>query len=195
MENTELKSKKRKRKHTSELVQAKIPSTQENDAQNVLPSLNGTAKSEPHKKMKKKHGHQDKPELLDQTTSKLFRGSATIVTALEDASVEEGKEEEEEVDTAVLALDDVLQNSDDVGDTPLASVAEKEGLTTTPTMNTKDASTKIDVPSATALSLPSTGSDPTTFKDLKLSSKTMQAISEMNFENMTEIQSRGIPPL
>ena len=51
------------------------------------------------------------------------------------------------------------------------------------------------MPSASTLSLPSTGSDPQSFKDLNLSSKTMLAIADMKFEKMTEIQKRGIPPL
>lgn len=190
MENNELKSKKRKRKHGSELVEAKAPSTQENDAQNILPSVNGTAKSEPHKKKKKKHGHQDKTEMLDESTLKPFRGSARKATSVEGAPMEEGKEEE---DTAVLASGDAHRDTDDVGDVLSESVAEEEETTATPTTNGNDAST--DVPSAAALSLPSTGSDPKTFRDLNLSSKTIQAIADMNFEKMTEIQERALPPL
>ena len=45
------------------------------------------------------------------------------------------------------------------------------------------------------LSLPSIGPDPTKFSELQLSSKTMQAISDMKFETMTEVQQRSIPPL
>ena len=52
-----------------------------------------------------------------------------------------------------------------------------------------------DLPSTSALSLPATGSNPIKFADLNLSGKTMQAIDDMNFESMTEIQQRGIPPL
>lgn len=52
-----------------------------------------------------------------------------------------------------------------------------------------------DIPSTTSLSLPSTGPVPQKFSDLNLSSKTMQAIEEMKFETMTEIQQKGIPPL
>lgn len=36
---------------------------------------------------------------------------------------------------------------------------------------------------------------PQKFSELKLSEKTMQGIQDMGFENMTEIQRRGIPPL
>ncbi|KAH8693559.1 putative ATP-dependent RNA helicase [Talaromyces proteolyticus] len=53
-----------------------------------------------------------------------------------------------------------------------------------------------DLPSANAVSLPQTDdSIPTKFADLKLSEKTMEAIKEMGFETMTEIQQRAIPPL
>lgn len=51
------------------------------------------------------------------------------------------------------------------------------------------------LPSTSALSLPPSGPDPHKFSDLNLSSKTMQAIEDMKFETMTEIQQRGIPPL
>ena len=46
------------------------------------------------------------------------------------------------------------------------------------------------------LSLPRTGDDPKFFTDLDLSRKTMQAITDdMKFTEMTEIQQRSIPPL
>lgn len=51
-----------------------------------------------------------------------------------------------------------------------------------------------DLPSG-AVSLPVTGAEPHKFSDLNLSQKTMQAIDDMKFETMTEIQRRGIPPL
>ncbi|MCJ1426112.1 ATP-dependent RNA helicase ddx18 [Sticta canariensis] len=64
-----------------------------------------------------------------------------------------------------------------------------------PAQNDADDSTRPGLPSASSLSLPSTGKDPKRFSDLSLSSKTMQAIEDMKFETMTEIQQRGIPPL
>ena len=51
------------------------------------------------------------------------------------------------------------------------------------------------LPSQNTLGLPATGPDPTKFSELNLSSKTMQAIEDMKFDTMTEIQQRGIPPL
>lgn len=53
-----------------------------------------------------------------------------------------------------------------------------------------------DLPTESTLSLPGTDSVPANFSDLKLSEKTMKAITEdMKFTTMTEIQQRGIPPL
>ncbi|PMD23635.1 putative ATP-dependent RNA helicase [Hyaloscypha hepaticicola] len=49
--------------------------------------------------------------------------------------------------------------------------------------------------SGTELSLPNTGTQSQKFSELNLSEKTMKAIQDMKFENMTEIQQRGIPPL
>lgn len=51
------------------------------------------------------------------------------------------------------------------------------------------------LPSDTVLALPSVGPEPQKFSELNLSSKTMQAIEDMKFDTMTEIQRRGIPPL
>ncbi|KAA6414236.1 MAG: ATP-dependent RNA helicase HAS1 [Lasallia pustulata] len=53
---------------------------------------------------------------------------------------------------------------------------------------------QLNLPSTSTLSLPATGSTPVKFTDLDLSSKTMQAIDDMKFGTMTEIQQRGIPP-
>ena len=51
------------------------------------------------------------------------------------------------------------------------------------------------LPGAGVLSLPNAGVSGQKFSDLNLSEKTMRAIADMKFENMTEIQQRGIPPL
>lgn len=199
MENTELNSKKRKRKHAIEVVEAEVPKIQANDALNVVPSVNGTAKSEPHKKKKKKHRHQDKAKLLDGTILKPIDGALKKENAVELAP-KEGTEEGDEI--AVLAPGDALRDGNDAGDAALKpGIEEVEGLMNMVTdMNTDrnehpTGRTDRDVPSTSTLSLPSTGSDPKCFEDLNLSSKTMQAIADMKFEKMTEIQQRGIPPL
>ena len=52
-----------------------------------------------------------------------------------------------------------------------------------------------DLPTDNLPSLPGVEAGPQKFSELSLSEKTMQAIEEMKFETMTEIQQRGIPPL
>jgi len=52
-----------------------------------------------------------------------------------------------------------------------------------------------DLPSALGVSLPGQDALPEKFTDINLSDKTLKALADMKFENMTEIQARGIPPL
>jgi ATP-dependent RNA helicase DDX18/HAS1 len=53
----------------------------------------------------------------------------------------------------------------------------------------------IDLPSAASVALPSIGNEPTRFKELGLSERTMKAIDEeLKYETMTEIQAKSIPP-
>ncbi|KAF2211708.1 hypothetical protein CERZMDRAFT_22744, partial [Cercospora zeae-maydis SCOH1-5] len=52
-----------------------------------------------------------------------------------------------------------------------------------------------DLPSAVGVSLPSTSEEPKKFSEMNLSEKTMRAINDMKFENMTEIQRRAMGPL
>ena len=193
MENAEHKSKKRKRKHTTEVVETELPAIPGNDGRNVLPSANGTAKFEPHKKSKKKHKDQDKVDLQAEKPSKVFSDRPTEADVAEEDPIEELKEEDQ---TAVLASHDALgeENHVEVASLETEPGAEEETLATMIT-DGNDAPADTDVPSASGLKLPSTDSDPKNFKDLNLSSKTMQAIADMKFETMTEIQQRGIPPL
>merc|ERR1711939_180540 len=67
------------------------------------------------------------------------------------------------------------------------------------TVNTVNGTTEItatsDLPTDTVPSLPGTNTTPQKFSDLSLSERTMEALKEMSFTTMTEIQQRGIPPL
>lgn len=58
-----------------------------------------------------------------------------------------------------------------------------------------DAAQSADLPAGMDVSLPTLDAEPQKFAELKLSDKTLEAIKEMGFENMTEIQRRGIPAL
>ena len=187
MESPELKSRKRKRKHASEVAEAEEPAIPAKDARN------GTPKSEPSKKKKKKHGDQDIADIPEENRSKpVIDGSRKAIPV--DADPTEKAEEEDR--TATLASGDALGEENDVEAPSLSSGSEKEEDTlTTSARNGDDALADTDAPFASTLKLPSTGSDPQSFKDLNLSSKTMQAIADMKFDKMTEIQQRGIPPL
>lgn len=78
-----------------------------------------------------------------------------------------------------------------------AAGALEEGVQVTEdveTDGTNGASVR-DLPTNIAATLPQTEDNPQKFTELNLSDKTMKAIDDMKFENMTEIQQRGIPPL
>ena len=193
MENAELKSKKRKRKY---LADAPILATQGNGDRPVLSSVNETTKSEPHKQKKKKHRHQDRPNFPRTDLSESDHDDRRKANTVHGDQVEEGQERDEEF---VLASDNTLRDVNDAADDGSLGPwqnKEKEEETSTARMTDKsDSPPDTDMPSASALELPPTNSDPKDFKDLKLSDKTMQAIADMKFEKMTEIQQRGIPPL
>ena len=191
MEKGELKSKKRKRKHASEGVEAAIPTSQVIDSLNVLPSVNGTTQSEPHRKRKQKHRHQEKISMLESSLSKPVDEATRQVNTGEPRAVEH----EDDDETAVLTAGDAPGDENQIRDASSEPGTEEEEVPATIVTGKNMVPTDTDMPATSALSLPSTGSDPKSFKDLNLSSKTMQAISDMKFENMTEIQQRGIPPL
>ena len=95
MENTELKSKKRKRKrnHASAVEE---PAAKSNDALEVLPSVNGPAKSETQKKSKKrKRDHNDSADSKQHVVVPATDGKLEEEDAVEDVLVEQENEEEE----------------------------------------------------------------------------------------------------
>ena len=190
-ENGELKSKKRKRKHVSDRVEAAIPTTQVKDSLNTLPSVNGTTKSELHRKRKKKHKHQENSPVLESSLAEPVDEAPRQVNTGEPRAVEH----EDEDETAVLALGDALGDENQIRDASSQTDTDEEDVIATTVTGKNMVPTDTEMRATSALSLPSTGSDPKSFKDLNLSSKTMQAISDMKFEKMTEIQQRGIPPL
>lgn len=189
MEDPELKSRKRKRKHghtIDNLASSIFPSVQTQSAilpvrsapetepsksslePNVSSTTNGNATCGIHKKSKKR---KYRPEEPARSLQKLQDQDAAADGIVENASEE-------------VPLGDLEENAQDEGD----QTSKEETGNQEDTMNAA-------MPSGSALSLPSIGNDPKRFSDLNLSSKTMQAIEAMKFDNMTEIQQRGIPPL
>ncbi|KAL9043652.1 MAG: hypothetical protein Q9214_003168 [Letrouitia sp. 1 TL-2023] len=170
MENVGTKSKKRKRKHTSS-AEKLLPSTVEPDRNaNVTPFLGGDIMGSV-KETKKRRYRQDDSQDGDSTES-------PADLACEVAGVR-----------APSAMGNVPPE-------PNATNSENDSGPNGQESTSSDGVEHSDVlPATSALSLPSAGAELQTFKDLNLSSRTMQAIEGMNFEKMTEIQQRGIPPL
>ena len=176
MESAEAKSKKRKRKHghrTPE-VHAPLPSDDDNASLRHLASVNGAEKSEGQNKKKPKHAEDKDSRAEEQLQRESANGETDGVDASAGAPV---------IMDAEGDADDERENRD--GTTEQQEYIAHVGETT-----------KDEGMSSTAnLSLPTMGEDPKRFTDLNLSSKTMQAVEDMKFTEMTEIQQRGIPPL
>ncbi|KAL8784060.1 MAG: hypothetical protein Q9213_004187 [Squamulea squamosa] len=182
MQIMESKSKKRKRKHAAGPADSEPLSTTTNNGNKLgiheLPT-----------KMVKKRKHADDEEDDIQSTAVPMNGLAgksnghttTLPTAAPALTTELNEDLNTQVTTADTQEDGISRGSD--------AAIENEN----PASVQHD--TSVDLPSTTTLSLPTTGPDPRVFNDLNLSSKTMQAIQGMGFENMTQIQQRGIPPL
>ena len=160
-ENSEIKSRKRKRKHASSKEATAPLSDAANNATNTLPpaSTSPTPPSEnPYRRKSIGRGpHGDAAQNGEITDS-----SSHAQSLRSDVDIEEP--------------------------------AETEGRKKSIPKGSKDPSNH-DLPTTSPLSLPTVGSEPHKFSDLNLSTKTMQAIENMKFDTMTEIQQRGIPPL
>ncbi|KAL8904035.1 MAG: hypothetical protein Q9171_007191 [Xanthocarpia ochracea] len=182
MENGELQSKKRKRKHTTLPADSASLSTA-TDYQNKL----GNHETSVKKAKKRKHKDQGNGPIQD--TAVATNGSSNTINE------------------HITALPTVISASEaqDDGENlkPTTANAQENGSLAEPDVTVENEAEvpsqgiyqSTDLPSNTTLSLPTTGPDPRAFKDLNLSTKTMQAIQGMGFENMTQIQQRGIPPL
>ena len=155
MENSNLSSKKRKRRHTSSAVINDPVSTSNAPAitpptESVLPGKAAAGRQ------RRQYNDSSEPSSTKSPVEDLHPSGERV------ASIQVQTETEEPAAT-------VLNSVNNVGD--------------------------LDLPTDSAVSLPSMGSEPQKFADLKLSPRTMQAINSMGFEAMTEIQRRGIPPL
>jgi ATP-dependent RNA helicase DDX18/HAS1 len=107
---------------------------------------------------------------------------------VEDASAhEEGDDEEvegqsEPKDTAEATSSKEVESEDEADDNDDSKLADLPSGT---------GSNALDLPSGTTMPTP----NPVRFDELNLSERTMNAIKEMGFEKMTEIQQKAIPPL
>ena len=166
MENNELATKKRKRKHYGQAEETEATAPAPASSKTV----NGAA-----------HDHESEP--ISRKKSK--RKSTANDSEARDLASGVSRDKENHTSEIIPRGGAEQEIGGEAGDEAEETSAEhQEGVLEAPI-----------IPSTSTLSLPSTGPDPQNFSDLNLSSKTMQAIDEMKFETMTEIQKRGIPPL
>jgi len=172
MSNQEITSKKRKRKSTSKAV------TDDAVSEVSLPKtvVKDTDDREARRTAKKEHKKR-KSDVEEDVT--------------EDAAADEEQEEEVNEDLkAVAEKNEVAEVNEQA-----AEVSDEDELDSAELKTTGDVGIPTDLPSSLGVSLPTMEAEPHKFSELNLSEKTMQAINDMKFENMTEIQRRGIPPL
>ncbi|KAL8761197.1 MAG: hypothetical protein Q9184_002660 [Pyrenodesmia sp. 2 TL-2023] len=204
MENAELISKKRKRKHVSATADRPPLPTAANGATSLEVDEIAAKKAK-----KKRHRDETVPDL--QSSSNPNNSSNMIPKSMvQKARSEKSRcEEQDDLDDG-KPMEDHAGNEaserNDIGDLKslednVKENASVDGLNEEVEEVEQSHSrippkpTDTDLPSSEMVSLPIAGEGPQTFADLGLSSKTMQAISDMGFTKMTQIQQRGIPPL
>ncbi|GAB7343574.1 hypothetical protein MBLNU457_1577t1 [Dothideomycetes sp. NU457] len=172
MSNQDITSRKRKRKSTAKVV------TEDAAPEVSLPKtvLNGAKDREAKKAAKKEHKK---------------RKSDVEEDVAEDAAADEEQEEEVNEDLKAVAKKSEAAEVNEQA----AEVSDEEEADSAELKTTGDVGEPTDLPSSLGVSLPTMEAEPRKFSELNLSEKTMQAINDMKFENMTEIQRRGIPPL
>ena len=177
MEDTDLKSKKRKRKHRHKQEHAATSAPDLPVSEAKPDATNKENSSEGHKRRKRKH-------LVDTQIEGHSKSQNSHIENDHD-----GDGERNVPDCPKDRSPTGVHGNDGHGEAEDEDSHEASNEVEAPT------SQLDDVPSAGSLSLPTTGQGPKHFSDMNLSSKTMQAIEDMKFTEMTEIQQRGIPPL
>ncbi|KAI9710663.1 MAG: ATP-dependent RNA helicase [Bogoriella megaspora] len=124
---------------------------------------------------------QKKPKRAEEEKADEDAGNGQYHTS--DDSDEEVKANRQLREVAAAAKDTEIQDGQDINEEEQAE--PRDGT-----------EKQNNLPSTLGVSLPTVEAEPQKFSDLKLSDKTMRAITEdMKFDTMTEIQQRGIPPL
>lgn len=150
------------------------------------------------KRKRKHHGAAEKPAISQELKVELDNVASEQIRP--DRKTKKRKSQERDLETQEVEERAVTINERDEDDTSIlkghdSSGDKVGGFVKNSTKIGNEDTSNSHIPSVVTLSLPAIGDDPKKFTDLKLSSKTMQAISDMDFDTMTEIQQRGIPPL
>ncbi|EXJ89902.1 ATP-dependent RNA helicase HAS1 [Capronia epimyces CBS 606.96] len=182
MESTLDKSNKRKRKHgkSSAAVAEAQPALSASTEKVPVPVPASTTQPGAKKQKRRKTSHTSDEEGNS--------GVEDVSEPTSNAAERQSSSEDEDQDNE-SALDDEHNSADEAGSDLEETGNEANGTIETTTIN------PTDLPTDTVPSLPGTNVTPQKFSELALSERTMNAIKEMKFENMTEIQRRGIPPL
>lgn len=180
------KTHKRKRKH----AKSSGPVTDTPLAEAPVEKKVQSSTNEPREKSKKRRKTSHSSDDEDEKT-------VPVPEETQDPEDQETADADEPVvdgqtPTADTSGDDSPSDDDGPNDDDIAGPELEETVDAT---NGTHQVTTTDLPTETAPSLPGTDSTPQKFTDLQLSERTMKALAEMKFENMTEIQRRGIPPL
>lgn len=159
-------SRKRKRKHREPADQLPVSASGTSTGTSAHPS-NGPKPTNAHEKHKASHERLENSSGRDE--------SAQIV----DPAPSNG------------SADDVLHPSQK----PSPSEDQHDASVDDASHGGSSVSKQNDLPSSVTPTRPIMATEPTKFTDLDLSDKTMEAIKEMKFEDMTQIQRRCIPAL
>ncbi|KAJ5569971.1 ATP-dependent RNA helicase has1 [Penicillium hispanicum] len=150
-----------------------------------MPGPVDTAKSI-SKKRKRKHGARPTADNED-VPKPVEAKSSPAVSAKKAAASEAAADESTKKRKVSHSPSDDEKSADEVEDVEEAEEESEEA----PNGKENDAA---DLPAMNDIRLPTEG-ELQKFTELNLSEKTMQAIKDMGFETMTEIQQRAIPPL
>jgi ATP-dependent RNA helicase DDX18/HAS1 len=181
MTASEIQSKKRKRKHHKASKHESAPSPPAADAAQPSTITDAEPTSlKPRKKSKKEHKREaDSEEDFEDEN---------VPSESEDADEEDLNKQLKEIaaKTHAARIEDDAEGDD----------TEEQEAAAKPNGTKASNGVEIpDLPTETAVSLPTLTAEVQKFSELELSPKTMEAIQGMGFETMTEIQRRGIPPL
>lgn len=177
MSNEDQISRKRKRKHGKSQTAEEPEAAPVTDATEQAQQIKKKAKKE-QKRKEKKQAVKETSDEEEADSEEELNAELKAVAAKTSAGKVEGAGNGEDAESEFEGLDD--------GD-------EAPATTTITTTTTSEEG--ADLPSSNGVSLPGVDNDPKDFTELSLSDKTMQAINEMGFKSMTEIQRKSIAPL
>ncbi|TPX07812.1 uncharacterized protein E0L32_010499 [Thyridium curvatum] len=135
------------------------------------------------RKLKDANGVKSSDKHVDGVRHKKAKKSKPVEEVVEEVPEQEVAENQSNDNDESDEVADEVENANDESDND-DDEAEGEDLAEANPDDEKDLSLPIE-----------TGTNAQSFAELNLSEKTMNAIKDMGFETMTEIQRRGIPPL